>query len=105
MNTENLFPSEERLLKWYRCERKQRVFVTLYEASQHAEYLTFKGNLKPKFGRHPNIWPYQCEYCPGYHVGQLRYGNSRRKTIQHARSAWRRWFLRAQQTVDETVPF
>ncbi len=85
-------PPEGRLLKWYRCERKVRVFATLRDASEHAEYLTFHHILYPKFGRNPNIWPYSCEYCGGFHVGQLRYHNSRRRTLYHARCAWRRWY-------------
>jgi hypothetical protein len=57
--------TDEEVLRWYECERKQRRFTTFTEANDHAWQVE-----QSQFGEWHGVHAYQCTHCDGFHIGR-----------------------------------
>jgi hypothetical protein len=74
--------TDDEVLCWYECRRKQRRFTTFAEADEHA-WEVERGQSKDFHAVHA----YECRHCDGFHIGRAQLGRRRGvgRRLEHAR--------------------
>jgi hypothetical protein len=74
--------TDDEVLRWYECQRKQRRFTTFTEANDHAWEIE-RGQTKNFHAVHA----YECWHCNGFHIGRAQLGRRRGlgRRLEHAR--------------------
>lgn len=80
------FPTDEELIRWYRCERK-REFGTLEDAKADA--------IRVSAEERAELHPYECEFGEHFHIGRHSESLwSAQRQLYHARRKWAFEFVR-----------